>query len=249
VNVAIVTSLVTYMPENYLPLLAHCLESKAADNIKALILLDNLDYKTISAAPGLIAMGAKKMGTQLLRNILELPLGRREKYFKSRGLEVVRFKSMNDLAAVEWVRAKKIDLIVNARTRCIYKKKILTTPTYGCINIHHGLLPNYRGTLCDLHALANNRPAGFSIHRMNEKIDDGEIFHVEEVSTDKERNYHAYLEKTMKREAIALEKIIHFLKTNTQLPTGIANKTANPVFSKNPTSKEIRELKKRGFSL
>ena len=101
------------------------------------------------------------MATTLTRNIVELPLKRREKLISGRDLPTLRAKTMKDPRIIAWIRGQDIDLVINLRTRCIYRSEVLDASKLGCINIHHGLLPLYRGAMCDLFALSENRPAGF----------------------------------------------------------------------------------------
>jgi len=69
-----------------------------------------------------------------------------------------------------------IDLIVSVSCPQIFKKKILGLPKYGCINVHYGLLPEYRGMYPSFWVLANGETeTGVSIHYMAEKVDAGDI--------------------------------------------------------------------------
>lgn len=246
-KVALVTSQVTYMPDNYLELFQKLLQ-QSSNHICALVLLENLDKKTLVSAAGLPLLGAHRIGATLWRNILELPLKRRERLFGAYHIPTLSFRSMNDPEAITWAKEAELDLIINVRTRCLYREAILKTPRFGCLNIHHGLLPEYRGTLCDLYALTEGRPAGFSIHVMEKKVDNGPILKRIEVAQN-EKNYLEYLSKTPALEAQALAEILsHLEKTNT-LPTGSPNLTEKKVYTKNPTRKQIQSFRQRGFIL
>jgi methionyl-tRNA formyltransferase len=140
--------------------------------------------------------------------------------------------------------------VVNLRTRCIYEPKVLAAPKIGCINIHHGLLPVYRGTMCDLFALSKNRAAGFTIHVMNEKVDAGQILLRREVSDGSEKNYARYLAKTGREEGKALAELISQIAETGVLPAGEPNRAEKIFVSKTPRSRQaIRELKERGMLL
>lgn len=59
---------------------------------------------------------------------------------------------------------------------------ILNQPTFGCINFHFGLLPKYKGADPVFWQLKNQEVlGGITIHKMTEKIDEGNILHVAEV--------------------------------------------------------------------
>lgn len=250
----LVTSRVTYMPGNYLELFEKFLETDAS-LVNGLVLLDNLDRKTLVKSLGLPFLGAKKIGTQLLKNIIELPLQKREKIFSQYKIPILNWDSMNSKEAISYVKEHKIDLIINLRTRCIYNKEILNAPKIGCLNIHHGLLPDYRGTFCDLYALTENREAGFSIHEMVEKIDAGALHRVipvgkkEDVKVNNKYSYLEYLKMTAKKEAAALSELCREVKELNGLPTGVSNTSNKKKYTKNPTRKQIKEFINQGFIL
>ena len=52
----------------------------------------------------------------------------------------------------------------------------------GAINIHASILPKYKGKHSDVWALINDeKTLGITVHKINEKFDDGEILHIEEI--------------------------------------------------------------------
>lgn len=249
-KVAVVTSRVTYIKQNY-SLLFRELYKRSPENIAGVILLSNYDKSLLKGIVGCLYLGAYRLFWALIRNTISslLPL------FDSRvvgarklNIPVRYFKSANDVAFVNWVKENDIDLVVNARTRCIYRQAILDAPKYGCVNIHHGLLPEYRGTMCDLYALYENRPAGFSIHRMNKKIDDGEIIQVVPVSHNI-FNYPNHLLRSSAIEGETLASLIHDIGRANGFPSLIPNTTKNKTYTKNPTSTLVRKMKQKGMKL
>lgn len=244
----LVTSEVTYVPSNYAGLFETVLEG-AGDHIAGLVILRGLNRFLAKSTLGLLALGCNRVASTLITNVLKLPLQSREKLFRARQLPVLRWNSMNDAGAVQWVKNNGIDLIVNLRTRCIYKSDILNAPRLGCLNIHHGILPVYRGTLCDLYALSENRPAGYSIHRMTEKVDAGEIYHVEETAKGYEADYIGYLGRTGVREGRALVALLNNVAATGSLPPGIPNTCEKTVFTRTPKREEISMLKAKGMKL
>lgn len=242
------TSAVTYVPDNYYSLFAELME-EAGEHVAGLVVLEARWVDLLKTAAGLYWLGAHKVARTMARNIVELPLQRREALFVRRGLPVLRAKSMNDPQIIAWVERQRIDLVANLRTRCIYRKKLLSAPRLGCINIHHGLLPQYRGTLCDLYALADRRPAGFTIHAMSERVDAGRILVSREVSSGCERDYVEYLERTGRCEGRALADLLQRTAREGVLPTGCRNQCSRPVYTRTPDRGQIRELCAAGMVL
>ena len=247
-KVLLVTSDVTYIPRNYADVFETLLD-RVGEHIAGLVELRELSWSLINRTAGLYVTGCPGLARALTGNMLGLPLRRRENLFRARNLPVKRAATMNSPAMCDWVRELYIDLIVNLRTRCIYKKPILEEPRLGCINVHHGLLPEHRGTLCDLFALSENRPAGFTIHQMNERVDAGCILAKQTVSKPGEKNYLAYLARTGQAEGQALARLIHQIAELDALPDSEANSCQNPVVTRTPGSGELRDLRRRGMIL
>lgn len=249
IRVIFVTSQVTYIPRNYEDLFIEFFRNCEDVKVVGLILLKNLDSSLLKSVAGLSYLGANKVQKTLLKNIINLPKRSRQNIFEKRGIEVEIFNSMNDEEAKQWCQSKNVDVIINVRTRCIYKKDILKVPKLGCINIHHGILPTYRGTMCDLYALSEKREAGFTIHQMNRKIDDGMIFKTCTVSNGEHSDYIDYLELGASLEGSELALLLNETSKNGKFPDGIINKTDEKIYTKNPTRKQVLLMKKNGMTL
>jgi methionyl-tRNA formyltransferase len=248
VKALIVTSEVTYVPRNYADLFVE-LVAGAREHLAGLMVLSNAEPKLWLKVMGLGALGCRNMAGTLAKNLVSLRQKSREKIFESAGLPVYRASTMNEPAVIDWVRDQSIDLIVNVRTRCIYRRDILKAPRLGCLNIHHGLLPEYRGTLCDLYALYERRPAGFTIHVMNEKVDAGQILVRKAVSQGDDRNYLDYLARTGAEEGRALAALLNDVAALNSLPEGVPNSCAKPIYTRNPNRKQIAQIRKAGMVL
>lgn len=247
-KIIIVTSEVTFVPKNCQLFFNEVLNSNSS-NIAGLIIIKNVSLGLLPKIIWLYALGCKNFAGCLIRNIVELPLEKREHLFKKNNLPVLKVSNINDPKIINWIKENKIDLIVNMRTRSIFKEEILSSTKFGCVNIHHGLLPKYRGIFCDLYALSENRPAGITIHSMSKKIDDGEIIYKKEVSHNNEKNYINYLSKTGSEEATLIGNLIQHIKKYKNLPKGIKNHDTHFIITKTPTRNKIREMQKGGMIL
>jgi len=237
VKVLLVTSQITYVPNNDQILFDKLLE-KVNPAIAGLVLIQNFSFDLILKTIWLYGMGCTNFATTLFKNIVGLPFQKREKVFKKRKLPVFQAKTMNDPKIVSWVKKNKIDLIINIRTRCIYKQDILSSPRLGCINVHHGLLPKYRGIFCDLYSLYEKRPAGITIHKMSEKLDDGRIIYKKRISQSFDNDYMKYLEKTGQEEADMIIKLMRYIEQKGSLPKGTSNYSEQVIYTKTPPISE-----------
>lgn len=68
------------------------------------------------------------------------------------------------------------DLIVCAYYPRVFPARLIKIPPLGCVNVHPGLLPQYRGTFPTPWCILNNEnEIGITIHLMDENIDTGDI--------------------------------------------------------------------------
>jgi hypothetical protein len=240
----LVTSQVTFVPNNYDDLVCGL---AANPHIGGLLVLDNASSRLLGRALGLIAAGARGVGSALLRNQLGRSARRRRTAYAAAGKPVWTLPTVNCDHALAIVRDGRFDLMINARTRTIYKDPILGAPPLGCINIHHGLLPTQRGTMCDLWALYRREPAGFSIHRMVPAIDAGEILARVVVSAGGDRDYLAYLQRSAQREVSEVEDVLDRIAARGRV-TGDPN-VAPPGLrhAKTPDRRQVGQFRRQGL--
>jgi methionyl-tRNA formyltransferase len=96
--------------------------------------------------------------------------------FTSRGIPVRHVADVNAPEFLDELRRLGVDLIVSLNTPQRLKRPILSLPAHGCVNVHFGMLPRYRGLLPVFHALMNGDTSfGVTVHIMDEKLDNGDI--------------------------------------------------------------------------
>ena len=98
------------------------------------------------------------------------------------GLPVLKCARVRDPEAVAWIRDKAPDAIIVAAFGQIIPKEILTMPPLGCINVHASLLPAYRGAAPIQHCILDRvKTSGVTIMQMDEGLDTGGIYEVQEI--------------------------------------------------------------------
>jgi methionyl-tRNA formyltransferase len=89
---------------------------------------------------------------------------------------LVPTKSVNDSSFVERVKLLDPDLIVSVAAPEIFKDAILKAPRLGCINVHSGRLPKYRGMMPTFWQMRSGEPhVTVTVHEMAEKLDAGAV--------------------------------------------------------------------------
>lgn len=86
--------------------------------------------------------------------------------------------STEGMAARENLRTYQPDVMIVAAYGLILPIGVLTTPTYGCLNIHASLLPRWRGA-APIHRalLAGDSETGITIMQMDKGLDTGDMLY------------------------------------------------------------------------
>ncbi|KAA0913390.1 methionyl-tRNA formyltransferase [Psychrobacter sp. ANT_WB68] len=92
--------------------------------------------------------------------------------------ETFKKSSTEGLAARETLRSYQPDVMIVAAYGLILPIGVLTTPTYGCLNIHASLLPRWRGA-APIHRalLAGDSETGITIMQMDKGLDTGDMLY------------------------------------------------------------------------
>jgi methionyl-tRNA formyltransferase len=89
---------------------------------------------------------------------------------------VIPTSSVNRPEYIAQVRTIAPDVIVSVASPEIFKAEILGVARLGCINIHSGRLPTYRGMMPTFWQLQRGEPAvTITVHSMAEKLDAGDV--------------------------------------------------------------------------
>jgi len=81
----------------------------------------------------------------------------------------------NDQNCLDLISNNKIDCLLNAGTPRKISKKILDCVLHGVVNIHPGVLPQYRGCTAVEWAILNDDKVGNTAHFMDEGYDTGNL--------------------------------------------------------------------------
>ncbi len=242
----LVTSRVTFVPENYSQLVC---ELAKAPHIAGCIVVDNRQWSLVAQGLVLVLTGAApRLGAQLIINFFKDLLDHKKSAYDENKKIFVVVKNLNSDETLEILQREKIDLILNARTRTIFKKRLLETPRLGCINIHHGLLPDQRGLMCDFWAHLEKTSSGFSIHQMTPKLDAGAILNVVEVPTDKS-NYLDSIYQGSKLEVSAALGVLAEINSKNQIQGQENLKSEKTTYRKNPTLIDFFKLRILGAKI
>ncbi|MBL96685.1 MAG: hypothetical protein CMF52_02625 [Legionellales bacterium] len=149
---------------------------------------------------------------------------------------------------VEWLRGLNIDLIVSYSAPCLFKKHLLELPRHGCINLHCSLLPKYAGLLPSFWALyLQPSPLGATVHRMDDKIDNGALLSQIEVPVPSDPTMFSVIKSTKRAGGLLMVSVIN------DILTGSLEEKENLVSEDDyfswPSVEQIRDFRANGGRL
>jgi methionyl-tRNA formyltransferase len=98
---------------------------------------------------------------------------------------------INSKKGIELIQQIEPDLIISIRFGVILKDQIINIPKHGVINLHSGLLPEYRGVMATFWAMLNQEKViGTTLHYIDDaSIDTGRVIARTNLKVDKTKSY------------------------------------------------------------
>lgn len=103
--------------------------------------------------------------------------------------KIIPAVSINDPGYVGRLRGLVPDIIVSYACHQIFKRDLLRVPELGCINVHPGRLPAYKGPSPLFYTLLRGEKTGaVSVHELVEGVDDGQVIEQQSFAVDPEKD-------------------------------------------------------------
>jgi methionyl-tRNA formyltransferase len=105
---------------------------------------------------------------------------------RQKGIAVHQVADINDGVGLARLQQSEPDLVLSVRFGRILKQPALAVPKQGVLNLHSGLLPQYRGIMATFWSMLHQQPQmGCTLHRIqDEGIDTGDVISLHPVATD-----------------------------------------------------------------
>lgn len=162
----------------------------------------------------------EKFGLSLVITIPDKPVGRKQiitpspvkKIATENGVPVLTFEKLNE-KAIEEIKKYNPDFLVVADYGLLLPKELIELPKLAPLNVHHSLLPKYRGPSPAITAILNgDRVSGVTVIKMSEKMDTGDIFAQKEYELKKEETTYSLLKKLNELGAELVIEVINNFK-------------------------------------
>jgi methionyl-tRNA formyltransferase len=167
---------------------------------------------------------------------------------EKRSIPMYPTHSVNAPEYLEQVRRLAPDVIVSVAAPEIFRKAILSIPPQGCINIHSGRLPVYRGMMPTFWQMAHGESAiTVTVHEMAEKLDAGGVLGTVTVPIAPQDSLDRLITITKQAGARLLIDVLGKLRLG-QLTAVPVDMTGASYFSF-PKREHVRKFRERGHRL
>jgi methionyl-tRNA formyltransferase len=138
------------------------------------------------------------------------------------------------------------DLIISIRFGQIFKEQIIALPRFGIINLHSGILPNYRGILATFWSMFfNENEIGTTLHFVNDgSIDTGDIIAITKNQIDYNQSLLVNIFKLYPNGTKTIADFIDKLNRNLSIKTTKQNQSCGQYFSY-PNDRDIEKILSR----
>ena len=126
------------------------------------------------------------------------------------GVPITTVTDVNQGSGFESMKAFQPDLMVSIRFGSILRPTAIKVPMFGVLNLHSGLLPEYRGVMATFWSMLHQQSRyGYSIHDIiDEGIDTGPVIDYEILPLDLNRDYLGQLLALYENAVPRLARII-----------------------------------------
>jgi methionyl-tRNA formyltransferase len=164
------------------------------------------------------------------------------------GISLVPTTSVNDPAFVRRLQAARPDVIVSVAAPEIFKPDILASAQLGCINVHSGRLPVYRGMMPTFWQMRAGEPyATVTVHEMVPKLDAGAVLATAEYPIRSRDSLDRVMTETKREAARLVIDVLGKLASGNATPE-LLDMTAASYFSF-PTRGDRKSLRRRGHRM
>ncbi len=164
------------------------------------------------------------------------------------GIGVLYKKDLHHPEFLKEIREKGIDLIVSVAAPTIFRRELIDLPRLGCINIHHAPLPRYKGMMPNFWQLYHGeKTVGITIHKINPRIDEGEIILQKKVTVIAGESLDALIKRTKRLGAHCMAEAIERVRKSGVQP--IENRIDQSSYFSFPTKQDVRKFRQMGHKL
>ena len=165
---------------------------------------------------------------------------------RRRGIPVTSLPNPNRGDGLAFLTDFAPDLVVSIRYGAIFKSPAIAVPRLGILNLHAGLLPDYRGVIATFRALmAGEREIGSTLHYISDgTIDTGPVIDQARISVEADRSLFWHVASLYPSGIALMARAIEQLASGEAISTHVQS---GGTYFTYPTADEWADFLRRGW--
>lgn len=164
------------------------------------------------------------------------------------GVLLYRASDVNEERFIRHLRQHVPDLIISISAPQRFGRELLASARIGCLNLHNGALPRYRGAMPVFWQLQEGcREIGITLHWMNEKLDDGPILLQQAVAVSQTMSLHEVMCLAKQFGAILVRRALEQIRDGRR--DGFPNRSEEGVTYPFPGRDSVKTFTQQGWRL
>ena len=164
------------------------------------------------------------------------------------GFGLLPTQSVNDADYIEQVKSLHPDVIVSVAAPEIFRKNILAAAPNGCINIHSGRLPKYRGMMPNFWQMLNGEEhATITVHEMAAKLDAGRVLATQDYPIKTNDSLDRVITETKRAGARLMIDVLQNMQDDALQPQEVDMADAD--YFSFPTPDDVRAFRRSGHRM
>lgn len=192
----------------------------------------------------------------LLQDQLSLPRGTAYSVIQTAvsqqlGVSMTTVTDVNQGPGFELMQSFRPDLMVSVRFGSILQPAAINLPSLGVINLHSGLLPDYRGVMATFWSMLHQRPDyGYCIHDIiDDGIDTGPTIEQETLPLDLNCDYFSQLLALYQKAVPRLASIIEQRLSAASVPRRLGQAKDAGGYYSTPSESDVAQFSNLGLRL
>lgn len=173
-----------------------------------------------------------------------------EQFHKYHGMKLFYPENINSSDNIKHIEEYAPDLIISIRYGQIFRDAIISIPKYGIVNLHSGILPDYKGILATFWAMLNGETrVGCTLHYIvDTTIDTGPIIDRSYLSIDKKKSLFWHVSELYKEGAGMIKDVLSKINSGEPIAVMKQNLSEGKYFSL-PTDEDVSRFREQGFKI
>lgn len=170
--------------------------------------------------------------------------------FSLRGIPVKALANINSEEGLKQLAAGKPHLILSVRFGQILQQRAIDIPEFGVINLHSGLLPEYRGVMATFWAMLNRETdIGTTLHQIEDAgVDTGGVIKISSQPVNYNQSYFVNMLNLYEQGIDDMIEAVNLIGAGAHLRTREQHASAAKYY-KYPTADDVQQFEQQGSRL